>query len=236
MSKLLLSVWCLALVLPFTGCSQMARELVNKLRSLSSSASGQSDQSGENLEADAVKYDADTTYHNGFLGFSYTVPRGWWLYRRQADNFSTDPGDTSDLAGLDISYGEDAGLDYSYIGLITFANLQFSTRDNHLGFHISAETLDGIDNLAEYMEYYENYMLEPDDDEYELLDSGGAEINGLAWERRVFEIIREEDNYRYVTFTKPVNNGYYLTIKVSYWPENKNAEETIRAAIARAIR
>ena len=85
------------------------------------------------------------------------------------------------------------------------------------------------------MEYLETYMLKPDANTYELLDSDSISINGLRYERRVFEVIREEDNYLFLTLTRPVNNGYYLTIKVSYWPENKNAEKQIINAISRAM-
>jgi hypothetical protein len=208
------------------------QELARRLNAGSSPAA-EADE--DEAESKAVKYAADTTFHNSFLDFSYTVPKGWWQYRLQSDNFSVDPGETADIGSLDVSYGEDAGMDYSYIGLISFANLQLSTRDNHLGFHISAETLDGINSLAEYMEYYETYMLEPDENTYELLDSGRTEINGFSYERRAFEVIREEDNYRYCTFTRLVNKGYYLTIRVSYWPENKTAEDVILEALSKAM-
>ena len=232
MRKMITAVCCLFAVLSLTGCMKYIQELAKRLNAGSSPAA---EQDEDGVEADAVKYAADTAYHNSFLGFSYTVPKGWWQYRLQSDNFSVDPDETADIGGLDVSYGEDAGMDYSYIGLITFANLQFSSRDNHLGFHISAEMLEGINNLAEYMEYYENYMLEPDENAYDLLDSGRTEINGVSYERRTFEVVREEDNYRYFTFTRPVNNGYYLTIRVSYWPENKTAEEVILKALSRAM-
>jgi hypothetical protein len=232
MRKIMAIVCCFCAAVSLTGCTKYIQELA---RRLNAENSPEAESSENEVESDAVKYGADTAYHNTFLGFSYTVPKGWWLYRLHTDNFSADPGETGDTGSLDISYGEDAGMDYSFIGLISFANLQFSTRDNHLGFHISAEALDGIGSMAEYMEYYEGFMLEPDDNEYALLDSGQVTINGLPWERRVFEVVREKDNYCYVTFTKAAGNGYYLTIRVSYWPENRTAEEVIMAALSKAM-
>jgi hypothetical protein len=218
--------WCAAgllLCLCLPGCSKQWEEMTAELKNLFPPGQGgeQNGQAERNAEAGAVKYNADTTYHNGFLDFSYTVPRGWWLYKLNEDNFGAMAEETGDLETLDLSYGEDAGMDYSYMGLISFANLQFSTRDNHLGFDISAESLEGIGNLDAYMNYFEGFMLEPDDNTYELLESGTEEINGLAYERRIFEVIREEGNFCFLTFTRPAPAGYYLTIKASYWPENQ---------------
>jgi hypothetical protein len=221
---------CLTILVSAGGCQKQLRQIIGQIQ-------GQSDDGGEedNEEAQAVRYNADTRYHNSYLDFSYTVPKGWWLYRLYEDNFSEDPGETANEETLDINYGTDAGKDYSFIGMISFANLQLSTRDNHLGFYLSAETLDDINTLPAYMEYLETYMLEPDHNTYELLDSGGTSINGVQYERRVFEVIREEDNYHFLTFSRPVKNGYYLTIKVSYWPENKNAESQIISALSKAM-
>ena len=228
MRKLFIVLCCLSAVLTL-GCQKQLRQIAEKFQSQSG------DDSEENKEALAVRYDADTGYHNSYLGFSYTVPKGWWLYRLHEDNFSEDPEETAAEEVLDISYGTDEGKDYSYVGLISFANLQYSTGDNHLGFSLSAETLDGIGSLPAYMEYFETFMLEPDANTYELLDSGNVTINGVRYERRVFEVIREKDNYHFLTLTRPVNNGYYLTIKASYWPVNKNAEKQIIGVLSRAM-
>jgi hypothetical protein len=183
-------------------------------------------------EQDAVKIEADTTYHNGYLGFSYTVPKGWWLYDINTDNFSEDPDETADSVSLDISYTDE----YNYIGLISFANLQFSTRDNHLGFDISAESVTGVGSIGEYMKYYEEYMLEPEEDaSYTLLDSGRENIKGRVYEKRTFQVIKEEDDFNILTLTCPVNDGYYLTIMVNYWPDNSGAEDTIIRAVTKAL-
>lgn len=234
MRKAIIFVWCLTAAWSLTGCTKQLQELARRI--IPEGASAEPAQDGDEAELLAVKSEEDTTYHNSYLGFSYTVPKGWWAYRLYQDNFSPDPDETADPGSLDIQFGENAGKKYRFIDLASFANLQFSTRDNHLGFYFSAETLENVNSLAEYMEYYENYMLEPDTYEYQLSDSGQEEINGLVYERRIFEVIREEDNYYYITFTRPVANGYYLTLRASYWPANTDAEELIISALSRAMK
>ena len=226
---------CLMVSLSLAGCSKIWQRAVQEI-----GGGFQGRNAGETAaespeEDNAVRYSEVTVYHNSFLDFSYTVPRGWWLYNLNENNFNADPEETRDRVNLDFSYGEDAGMKYSYLGLIFFANLQFSNRDNHLGFSINAESLEGVETLGEYMNYFERYMLEPDENEYELLESDRVLINGLSYERRIFEVIREVDNYRYLTFTRSAAQGYYLTIKVSYWPENPGAEEEILDALSRAM-
>jgi hypothetical protein len=233
MKTILISILCLGFIFSFSGCTKQLQELVNQVQS--GTSAGEADEDG-NIEEDAVKYSADTTYHSGYLGFSYTVPKGWWLYTLNSDNFSEDPEDSTDLATLDISYGTDHDFDYSYMRFISFANLQFSTRDNHLGFFISAETLDGINSIGEYMDYYEEYMLDLDEEyPFELLESAQEDLGGVRYEKRVFNVPQEEENYYYVCYTRSVKHGYFLTIRGSYWPENKNAEEVIKNAIAKAV-
>jgi hypothetical protein len=119
---------------------------------------------------------------------------------------------------------------------VSFANLQDSTRDNHIGIDISAESLEGVNSIDEYMEYYEAYMLEPDENTYELIEATQMEINGQQYEALYIDVIREEDNYRYLTLTRAVNNNYFVTIMTNYWPDNRNAEKIITDNLAKAIR
>ena len=190
----------------------------------------------QDMEDTAVRIEADATYTNTYLGFSYTIPKDWWLYDRNDVNFVSNPLFTVNPEMLDISYGTDGGFDYSYIELAYFANLRDSLLDNHISFYISAETLDGINSLEEYMEYLEEYLLRPDENFYELLDSGREEINGLVYEKRYCEVIRESGgNYIHLTYTRPARNNYYLTIKASYWPMNRNAEAFIKTSLSRAM-
>jgi hypothetical protein len=231
MKKIVPLLWCLILAVSLTGCSKQVQELINQLQPGSTESGDET-----STEKEAVRFDEDITYGNGYLGFSYTVPKGWWLYNINENNFSKDPDDTTDPGTLDINYGTDLGKDYNFVELISFANLQFSKKDSHLGFVISAEALDGVRTLAGYMDYYESYMLEPDEDNtYELRESNQIEIKGLQYERRIFEVIRETRNYNYITLTRALRDGYYLTISVSYWPDNKNAEANIISALAKAL-
>jgi hypothetical protein len=226
MKKFAPVLFCLALW-SLTGCSEKVREIVDEIQSRGNSGSG----GAYNYEQSAVKFDEAVTYHNGYLDFSYTVPKGWWLYERNEYNFSEDREETSDPGGLDISYGDDSG----YIELISFGNLQYSSLDNHFGFDINAEFLEGAGTIEQYMEYFEAFMLEPTEDaSYGMINSGRVDINGVVYERRTFEVIRDgESNYNILTLTRPVREGYFLTIMVSYWPSNKNAETAIINAVAK---
>jgi hypothetical protein len=233
MKKLLPFLCCLITALSVTGCSKKVQELIDQMQTRSTASASAEEN---DAEQEAVKFGRDTTYVNGYLDFSYTVPRGWWLYSVNGNNFSEDPGDTLDPEILDINFGTDLGRDYKFIDLISFANLQFSSRDSHLGFDISAEALDKVQTIDGYMDYYESYMLEPGEEtSYEMLESGRTEIKGLRYERRIFEVVRESKNFHFLTLTRALRDGYYLTIRVSYWPDNKNAEQNIISALTKAL-
>jgi hypothetical protein len=218
-------------VVSVTGCSKKVQELIDRMQSNSSESAEEND-----TEKDALRFDRDTTYVNGYLGFSYAVPKGWWLYSVNRNNFSEDPEDTSDPETMDINFGTDLGRDYRFVELISLANLQFSSRDSHLGFDISAEALDDVQTIDDYMDYYESYMLQPGEGtSYAMLESDQVEIKGLRYERRIFEVIRESRNYNFLTLTRALRDGYYLTISISYWPDNKNAEQNIINALTKAL-
>ncbi|MDR2630259.1 MAG: hypothetical protein LBC60_04985 [Spirochaetaceae bacterium] len=227
MKKLVAAAFCFVLVWSVTGCSKQIKDILQEIQSAGNSESGDEN----NVEQSAVRYEDAVAYHNSFLGFSYTVPKGWWLYNLNTENFGEDQEETADPAGLDIYYGDDG----DYIDLISFANLQFSNMDNHLGFDINAETVNGVRNISGYMEYFEEFMLEPEEDTtYQLLSSRSTDINGAAYEQRIFEVNKADDTkFNVLTLTREVNGGYFLTIMVSYWPNNKNAETTIINAVAK---
>ncbi|MDR2020137.1 MAG: hypothetical protein LBQ14_05150 [Treponema sp.] len=224
MKKLVL--FCFVLVWSVTGCSKNLQDILSGVQNLANSESG-----GGDREKDAVKYKDTVVYHNSFLDFSYTVPKGWWLYALNTENFSEDQEETVDPTGLDIYYGDDG----DYMDLISFANLQFSKLDNHLGFDINAETIDGVTELGDYMEYFEEYMLEPEEDTaYELLSASRVPINNILYEQRIFKVLKEKTTeFNLLTLTRQVNGGYFLTIIASYWPANKNAETAIISAVTK---
>jgi hypothetical protein len=212
-----------------SGCSKKINSLLREIQNSSLNAGSDEDFS---FEEDAVKYEETVVYHNAYLGFSYAVPKGWWLYSLNGENLSEDAEETADPAGLDIYYEEER----EYIDLISFANLQFSNMDNHLGFDISAETITGVDDLAGYMEYFEEYMLEPEEDTtYSQLSAGRTTIGSFEYEQRIFGVYRENNvEYHLLTLTRPVNDGFFLTITASYWPANKKAVPSIISAVAKA--
>jgi len=201
-----------------------------------------SDTGQADWESAAVKTEEEITYTNAYLGFSYTIPKDWWLYDINDDNFNPDPSYTASPEILDIDYGTNLGFDYNYIDLCYFANLRDSRKDNHIGYYIYAETLDGIDTLEEYMEYLRECMLRPDKNTYEsdtgreMLNGTKEVINGIQYEKRFYVVVRQEaSNFILVTYTRPARENYYLTIKANYWPNNRNAETFISDSLTKAM-
>jgi hypothetical protein len=144
------------------------------------------------------------------------------------DNFGTEKETVVDEVNMDTYQGEDAGHNYTAVELISFGTLQYSTKINHLGFDMTAETLEGVTSLDAYMEYYEAFMLESDNGtEYRLENSGTVTINGTEFEERLFFVDRESDDFYIFCLTTKVKNNYFLNIQVNYWPENTNARNTI---------
>jgi len=175
-------------------------------------------------EETAARISEETTYYNSYLGVSYTIPSGWWLYEVYEENFNQMPSTTTDPTVLDIYRGSN----YLYMDMLSYASLQYSTKDNHLGFDISAEKVEGVSNLAEYMPVFEEFMLEPTSEaDYVLLAASQMEIAGQTFERRTFEVQRPEAPYKIMSLTCAVNDGYYLTILGNYWPKYTDAEEKI---------
>jgi hypothetical protein len=233
MKKLSMLVACLLMIFAGSSCSKQLEEIANKLRVVTDTSASAEDYV---YEDSAVRMNTDTEYTNRYLGFSYIIPKGWWLYNVNDINFAVDSSLTESPNTLDISYGEDAGFEYSFIDLVSFANLQDSRGDNHIGIDISAEMLNGVDSIGDYMEYYEDYLLSPDENTYELLESGQMEINGLLYEMRSVKVVREEDNYIYLSLTREVSNNYYLTFLANYWPDNRNAITSIINSLSEGMR
>ncbi|MDR2211357.1 MAG: hypothetical protein LBO65_07860 [Spirochaetaceae bacterium] len=204
----------------FTGCSKIQEAL------------GFSTETGEenSREENAVKLSKETTYYNDYLGISFSVPKGWWLYDTNTDNISESKGDVVSDTTMAVNYGDFGSYNFRYVGLLSFGSLKQSTIDNHLGFEISAEYLEGSDNsLASFMEYFEAYMLEPGDQvEYELAGSEKITIKGKPFELRDYLVDREgDDDYKIITLTCPVKEGYFLNLYIDYWPENVKAKQII---------
>jgi len=189
-----------------------------------------------NSEEDAVKLNKEKKSYNDFLGLSYTIPKGWWIYEISEENLSDSRGVVLDPVSMDIFYNEFNDRNYSNIWLASFGNLKSSSSDNHLGFTLNAWNVDGIDSMSGFVRYLEIYMLEPTEEaEYELTDSEEITINGKVFEMRDFLVKREQDDYQIMTLCCEAKNGYFFISFVDYWPENTGAKKTIIESIGKAI-
>lgn len=231
MNKLLLVLLCVV-ALMFSACSMdEVRDAIDSITTdnggSSSGSSGSEDKYADYeyaYEADAEKLAADLTLYNGYLGVSYTIPGGWWIYEVNYDNFDESAGATTDPGTLDIIYGDSN----SYISMASFGSLQYSERDNHIGIDISADLVEGAETIDDYMADYIDFILEPYDGiTYELLEESDATLQGKDFYQCIFLVNQEERPYNVLTMTCEVNDGYFLTLTGNYWPENKKAVENI---------
>ena len=182
------------------------------------------------VEEQATQLTEDTTYYNRYLGVSTTIPKGWWLYECDVNNYQTDPAATADVAALDIR--ESSG--YRSLTLIRYANLQYSNRDGHLEFSLLADQINQISSFDAYMEDYLEYLLTSKNGiQYELVDQGSF-LLGEQEVRSVLLTATYEDSgvsYGYYSAVIPVSQGYYLVIDATYWPQNTEAPALIQQHI-----
>ena len=232
-----LIILAVAILFSLTGCSEekiqeAARNIAAEISSPGAAADdaeestsalslGDSAAEGYEYENDAAKVTEDTTYYNEYLGISYTLPAGWWLYSVREDNFTTTQGVTGDYTALDISRGDG----YSYIDLISCANLQYSTRDNHVGVDLYAESVYGITTLEEYVSDSLDYLLEPYEDEtYTLISEDAFSYSGKDFVVCYIEVGRESEPYEMLYAFCELNEDYFLTVNLNYWPENTDID------------
>ena len=181
------------------------------------------DNSGSNdyaYEDEAAKLEDERDFYNGYLGISFKMPAGWWIYDVSGDNFTSSASTSSDPGSLDI-YKDDSA---HYMYLLDFANLQHSTQDNHIGFNFEAEKLLDTASIDDYVEYNAGYM-ENDEGIFDLLDSSTVTIAGKEFVRQTYEVPQGDTPYNLMVLTCAVNDGYFFTVYVNYWPENTDAEE-----------
>jgi hypothetical protein len=209
-----LALFCGLLALGLTACAKKGQAEHNR------------------YEEDAIQLEQSITFYNDYLGFSYTIPKSWWLYDLNSANFSRDQEDTGDAVAFDIEYGDG----YSCIGLASFANFRFSSKDRHLGFEMAAEFREDSNSIEKYMPHFERAMLKNDGEAvYSLLESGSSYIAGRNFEKRVYGLTRSKASYKLITLSTGLKKGYFLNIIVNYWPRNKNAEFAITDAIDKAL-
>ncbi|MDR2553148.1 MAG: hypothetical protein LBD31_08295 [Treponema sp.] len=215
-------------VLMFPGCKKALDEVRGML--------GRSGSENASREENAKKLDREIRYYNDFLGISYAVPKGWWLYEVNGENFSETRGDITDDVSMDIAYGQDNGKNYANLWLLSFGNLETSTHDNHLGFELDARAVEGAGDMASFMDYLEAYMLEPDDNAtYSLSHSEQVSINGRSFELRDYRVDRAEDDYQIMTLSCQVQEGYFFNIMIDYWPENTKAQQAVISSIGKSL-
>jgi len=213
-----------------TGCNKTINE------ALSSLSGNKAESSDETEYGNAVKLNKETKYYNDFLGISYVIPKGWWVYDLSGENFSEKKGDITGDVSMDIDYGMYEDYKYSNIWLASFGNLEKSTNDNHLGFSLDARSLEGVNDLSSFMKYFEIFMLEPtEEEEYTLLESQQITIKGKPFELRNYLVSREEDNFNVLTLSCQVKQGYSFNISVDYWPENTKAKQAIIDSVSKAV-
>ena len=188
---------------------------------------------GGGEEEQGVKLDKEIRFYNDFLGVSFAVPKGFWLYGVNVDNFGESKGDITSEVSMDISINK--AKKHSYADLVSFGNLEDSRRDNHLGFDLDAQTVEG-GGMAAFMAYYEAFMLEPTDEaNYEMLGKEQLNAGGKIFEVRTYLLDRAEDDYYILTATCPVKEGYFFNVEATYWPENTKGKQAILDTITKNV-
>jgi hypothetical protein len=220
--------------LALTGCQKALTEALSSMGVGGSSDSG--DDEGYDRAENAEKVNKEIRYYNDFLGVSYSVPKGWWLYDVNQENVSDSKGDITNDDAMAINYDEYEGKDSSFLWLLSFGNLQSDTSDNHVGFDIDARAIEGITSMPAFMEYFEEFMLEPTEDaDYKMTDSQKISIKGVPFELRDYLVDRDEDDFQVVTYSCQIKEGYFLNIIVDYWPENTKARQIILDSITKSL-
>ena len=186
---------------------------------------------GDGYSNDPLRLDEATSYHNAYLGFSFTLPAGWWLHDINSANLSLERGDTSDPALLDIIYGDN----YRYMNLAHFSNLSSSSRRNYLGFYLSAEFWENVRTINDFMPIFEEQIAKIYGDSLVLLIADIENIGEYSFEKRIYEISRQTGSFRIVTMSAAAQNGYFLTMIAYYWSDNRNADSYIFDALGRAM-
>ena len=175
---------------------------------------------GYAFEDYAEQMKSDRIYYNGYFGVKMTVPAGWWLYEEYPENFGDSATSASDPGAMDIMKDE---ISY-YMQLLDCANLQYSNKSNHIGVVFEAEKLLDSSSVEDYLEYNAQYMSNRDGD-YDLVSSSTVSVSGRDFVRQTFLVPQEDADYNEMVLTGELKDGYFLTIYVSYWPSNHEAEE-----------
>ena len=213
----------------FAGCNKTINDVLGAF------TGGRSDAAEEELNAQRIE--KETRYYNDYLGVSYEVPKGWWLYYLSEDNLSLSKGIISDDVSMDVDFGSFNDYKYSTIWFMGFGNLKKSDRSNHIGFDLNARTIEGISDMTGFMKFFEAIMEEPEEnEEYHLKDSQQTIIKGKPFEMREYLVTREEyRDYYVLTLSCQLKQGYFLNIMTDYWADNTKAKKIIIESVGKAI-
>lgn len=216
----------------FGGCNKTVKDV---MESFGAGKTGE-DEAPED-EWKAVKLDKETRFFNDYLGFSYAVPKGWWLYEVNEDNLSQSRGGITGDVAMDIYFNKYKDYSFSGAWLMTFGNLEKSEMDNHLGFDLDTRSIEGISGMAAYMKYFEDYMLESEEGEkYSLTDSQQIAIKGKSFELRNYLVTFDDyRSYNILTLSCQVKEGNFLNIKADYWADNTKAKNAIIESVTKAL-
>jgi hypothetical protein len=200
--------------------------------SLSACAQRSAQGNGNGYAEDAIRLEQALACFNSYVGVSFTIPRGWWLYDLNTANFSPDPADTADTSTFDIIYEDDS----IRMDLISFANLRSFKRNKYLGFEMSMEYREEYSGetpeRGEYWGHFEGFI--PENPQDTLIDSGVITLGGASFEKHIYEAA-QPNNLRIITLGTSLKTGYFLNIQAVYWAENKNAENLIIELINNAL-
>jgi len=185
----------------------------------------------------AVRLVEDTGYYNDYLGISYTVPKDWWIYDLNGKNFSGSKGGITSDISMDILRNNNDGRAHSRLWLLSYSNLVTSSYDNHLGFRMEAWAIEGVDDISGFMDFFQEFMLEPMDEErYRLIDSRQVDIGGKNFELRGYLVSRRDSpELCIMTLSCDVKNGYFFNICVDYWSKNRNAKQQIIDSVTNSV-
>ncbi|MCL1929372.1 MAG: hypothetical protein FWG07_11360 [Treponema sp.] len=230
-AKKILSI-LLFLAVILAGCNKTINEVMESFGDNKSAE----DHNFDN-EWKAVKLDNEIRYFNNYLGFSYAIPKGWWLYSVNEENLGNSRSDIGDIIFMDFYYGNFKEYSYSVAWLMAFGNLEKPDQDNHLGYDLDVRFIDGISDMPGYMEYMEKYMMEPEDDEeYKIMDSQKITINGKSFELRDYLVtLADYRDYYILTLSCQIKNNYFLNIAVDYWADNTKAKDAIMESIIKSV-
>ena len=228
MKKASIVMLAFLLVISLCGCEVLSG-MVSRVR-------GNLDDLDE-YERNAKELRENTTFRNTFLGLEFTAPQGWWVYDCAPENFTTKPDGQTFPSDMSV-YEEDGS---SFIYLIDLGTLQDSRERDQSDLYIYAQKLKNENNLADYTQAIKELTKgktdDEDDREYVFTKEESRTIGSIEFNMLYFDVGPDMDNnYLCVFLLAPLNNGYFLTMETSYWPENDSALEEMCEILAKNLK